>query len=316
MNKVICIGESLIDFLPTQDSLTFTAKAGGAPSNVCACVAKLGGKGYFLGKLSSDNFGKFLLEQMHKSGVNTDYAVIDNNYNTALAVVTLSIDGDRAFSFYRDKTADVMLDKNEINPKMFDSGDILHFCSVGLTAQPSNDAHKQAIFLAQKNNCLISFDVNVRLGLWSSQDECKVVIKQFLPFADILKVTDEELEFLTDIQDPTSAVKHMLNMASNAKLLFVTKGKDGVSVYDRNLNEISMIAIDVKVVDTTGAGDCFSGCILYGLISQKCQLTLQDIKPLVEFASYGCGVVISKKGAIESMPSISDIENLKKSMEK
>lgn len=311
MNKVVCIGESLIDFMPTGDELTFAAKAGGAPSNVCACIAKLGGIGCYLGKLSEDIFSRFLLKNMQKWGVNTDYTIIDKRYQTALAFVSHDENGDREFNFYRKESCDLMLNKDEIPENILSSGDILHFCSVGLVESPSKYAHLRAIELAKANNCIVSFDVNVRERLWDNINNCVSTIKDFLTYADIVKVTDEELVLLTGEKDELKAVKDLFDITKNSKLLVVTKGSEGAIVYDRKMDSYFSKAADVKVVDTTGAGDCFIGCLLYKMNTGDANLTLDGIKVAMDFASLGCGVVIGKKGAVESMPTIADIENLK-----
>lgn len=312
MNKVICIGESLIDFMPVEGGLTFQAKAGGAPSNVCACVAKLGGKGCYLGKLSKDIFSRFLLKTMQKWGVNTDYTIIDEKYQTALAFVSHNENGDREFNFYRNQSCDLMLDPSEIKAEIFDKGDILHFCSVGLVESPSKYAHIKSIEIATEKGCTISFDVNVRERLWDSIENCVATIKDFLKYADIIKVTDDELLLLTNNNNEAAAVTELLELAAKCKVLIITKGGKGVTVYDRELNNFSRDAVDVKVVDTTGAGDCFIGCVLYDLAAGNAKLSLDGMKQTVDFASYGCGVVIGKKGAIESMPTLADIEEIKK----
>lgn len=311
MNKVVSIGESLIDFMPVDGGLTFQAKAGGAPSNVCACVAKLGGKGCYLGKLSNDIFSRFLLKTMQKYGVNTDYTIIDDRYQTALAFVSHNENGDREFNFYRNQSCDLMLDQSEIKAEIFEKGDILHFCSVGLVESPSKYAHIKAIELANQKGCTISFDVNVRERLWDNIQNCISTIKDFLKYADIIKVTDDELLLLTDNKNEKEAVKQIFAMATKCKILIITKGGAGVSVYDNALNTFSRDAVDVEVVDTTGAGDCFIGCVLYDLSVGNANLTIEGMKNTVDFASYGCGVVIGKKGAIESMPTIEDINEIK-----
>lgn len=311
MNKVVCIGESLIDFMPNADvELSYTAKAGGAPSNVCACVAKLGGNGCYLGKLSTDVFSRFLLKTMQKWGVNTDYVVIDEKYQTALAFVTLDENGDREFSFYRNESCDLMFNKDEINPDMFESGDILHFCSVGLVESPSKYAHMHAIELAKSVGAMISFDVNVRQNLWDNIDNCVSTILDFVGFADIIKVTDDELELLTKDKCEAAATRKLFDLASNCKIILVTKGKYGVTVYDRELNCFDRAAVDVKVVDTTGAGDCFIGSVLYHLSEGIATLSIESMKNTVDFASYGCGIVIGKRGAMEAMPTQDEIKQL------
>ena len=315
MNKVVCIGESLIDFMPNADAeLSYTAKAGGAPSNVCACVSKLGGNGCYLGKLSNDVFSRFLLKTMNKWGVNTKYVIIDEKYPTALAFVTLDENGDREFCFYRNESCDLMFNKDEIDPKMFESGDILHFCSVGIVESPSKYAHKFAIEQTKLAGGMISFDVNVRQNLWDNIDNCVDTILDFVGYADIIKVTDDELLLLTKDECEVSATKKLLDIASNCKILLVTKGKYGVTVYDRDGNSFDRDAVDVKVVDTTGAGDCFIGSILYSLSAGTATLDIESMRPTVDFASYGCGIVIGKRGAMEAMPTQEEIAELMKVM--
>ncbi|MEG1645782.1 MAG: carbohydrate kinase [Clostridia bacterium] len=315
MNKLICIGECLIDFLPmNNDGVSYIAKAGGAPANVCASVAKLGGEAYYLGKLSTDSFGQFLLSAIKDCGVNTDFVQFCQN-NTALAMVTLDKNGDRKFAFYRENTADLLLDKAEISEDMFECGDVLHFCSVGLVESPTKYAHERAIELARAKGAKVSFDVNVRLGLWQSEELCKSAIKQFLAYADIVKVTDEELQLITEEKEEILAVSELLKMSPNAQIIFVTKGKNGATVYDRTLDNFTRNAVDVKVVDTTGAGDCFSGGILFKLLQGTAKLNLSDMRDAVDFASYACGVVIGKKGAMQAMPTYQEVINLKKSMQ-
>ncbi len=311
-NRVFSIGESLIDFVPSgTGDLAFTAKAGGAPSNVSACVSKLGGSGYYLGKLGTDVFSRFLLANMQKYGVNTDYTIIDDRYQTALAFVTLNERGDREFNFYRKESCDLMLDRKEIPADLFTSADILHFCSVGLVESPSKYAHKHALELAEKNGAMISFDVNVRENLWDSVDNCVKTIWEFLPFPNIIKVTDDEVRLITKMDNEKEAVAKMFETAKKCQLMFVTRGPEGVIVYDRNLNNFYREAVDVPVVDTTGAGDCFIGSLLYLISQGKATLTLDGIREGVDFASYGCGIVIGSKGAIESMPTQEQIADLK-----
>lgn len=308
-NRVFSIGESLIDFVPSGlGELSFTAKAGGAPSNVCACVSKLGGSGYYLGKLGTDVFSRFLVANMQKFGVNTNYTIIDDRYQTALAFVTLNDQGDREFNFYRNQSCDLMLDKSEIPADLFQKGDILHFCSVGLVESPSKYAHIRALELAEQNGAMISFDVNIRANLWESVEACVKTVWEFLPYPEIIKVTDDEVRLITNMDNEKLAVAKMFETAKKCQLIMVTRGPEGVIVYDRNLNSFSREAEDVPVVDTTGAGDCFIGCILYLISQGEATLTLEGIRAGVDFASHGCGIVIGSKGAMESMPTIEQVQ--------
>lgn len=307
MSKVFCIGESLIDFLPIDSqNLEFKAKAGGAPCNVCTAVAKLGGEGYYIGKLSNDVFSRFLIDNMHKFGVKTDYMVIDDRYQTALAFVTLDANGDREFNFYRKDSCDLMLDESEIKD-VFTSQDALHFCSVGLVESKSKYAHKKAIELARQKGALVSFDVNIRANLWDSLASCVNAIKEFVPYADIIKVADDELVAITDVNDEKTAVKTLFALAKECKLLFVTKGDKGSAVYDRELNSIAVDVVKGKVVDTTGAGDCYIGSVLYCLLYKGATLTIDGIERAVKFATHACSKVVSKAGAMEAMPTYDEV---------
>ncbi|MFA6866472.1 MAG: PfkB family carbohydrate kinase [Clostridia bacterium] len=311
MSKVICIGECLVDMIPTKfENMEYIAKAGGAPANVAACVSSLGGNGCYLGKMSTDNFSDFLLNKMQESGVNTDYVVRDKNYKTAIALVTLDSKGDRQFTFYRQNTADLMLNSKEINIDMFDKGDILHFCSVSLVESPIKNAHIRAINLVKDKGGLVSFDINLRLGLWEDELQCRQTIKSFVPLADILKLTLEELQWLTGFENEKQGMFVLWKMALNAKIILLTKGSDGAIAFIKGEDVgIYCPADDVKVLDTTGAGDCFSGCVLYQIAKNGMISDLDTLANVVNFASIGCGYVIGKKGALESMPNLEYIQN-------
>ncbi|MEG2687801.1 MAG: carbohydrate kinase [Clostridia bacterium] len=311
MKKLICMGECLVDMLPSEGELSFQAKAGGAPANVCACVSKLGGDAHYLGKMADDLFGRFLFDNLTKYGVKTDLIKIDKFSKTGLAFVALNKDGEREFSFYRDMTADMLLDKDEISDSIFEKDDILHFCSVALMPSPTCDAHKKAITDAIKKGAKISFDVNVRLPLWKSVRDLRRAISAFLPYADILKVSDDELEFITDIKDENDAINSLYASFSKIKLVFVTKGKNGVSVYSKDGDSYFEKAVDVTAVDTTGAGDCFIGCALFKILENNGQWNFEFIKNIISFATNGAAIVVTKKGAMEAMPTLEEIENAK-----
>ncbi|MCK9319996.1 carbohydrate kinase [Methanoculleus sp.] len=310
MSKLIGIGECLIDFLPAKNN-QYIMKSGGAPVNVCACVAMLGEKSYFLGKLSKDFFGEFLLKNIKNSGINTEY-ISYSNESTSLAFVSLDEKGDRHFSFYRDNNADLLLDENEVKSEYFEKGDVLHMCSVGLVESPSKYAHIKAIKLAKQNNSFICFDVNIRLSLYPSEKKCKDTVLEFLPYANIIKLTDEELEFLIGKIDEKNAIQKLFEISKDAKFVFLTKGENGATVYDRNLNSIKKPALKVKVVDTTGAGDCFIGCVIYKLLTIKNELQLKDMAEVLNFAIAGSSIVVTKKGAMNAMPNLKQVNKVLK----
>ena len=312
MGKLISMGDCIIDFLPAAPGLmTYTAKTGGAPVNVCAAVAKLGKKACFLGKLADDAFGRFLLNELQTFGIDTSLTVMDKKCKTGLAFVTLSGNGDREFFFYRDMPADANLSPDEVKEEMFSRGDVLHFCSVSLPESPTRHAIKRAAGYAREKGALVSFDVNVRLNLWQDENALKSAIAEFLPLADIVKVTDDELEFITGLSDEKEGIKRLLRQAPHAEVIFVTRGANGSAVYDRAMNGRSYAAYPAEVADTTGAGDCFIGSIIAHLLDGDAELSAAGLAAATEFAVRACACVISKKGGAPSMPSREEVEALK-----
>lgn len=184
MSKVVCIGECLVDMMPSKSG--YVPNAGGAPCNVCACVASLGGDGAYLGKLGGDAYSDFLFEKIKSAGIDIRYIVFDKSLKTALAFVNIDENGDRKFRFERENTADLNLSAADVKDDCLQNGDVLHFCSLGLAGK-SKSAHEKAIKLAIEKGATISFDVNVRENLWNNIQECVIAIKEFLPFADIVR---------------------------------------------------------------------------------------------------------------------------------
>ena len=312
MKKVIAMGESLIDFMPVGEN-EFAAKPGGAPANVCACVSRLGGKGYYLGRMATDTFASFLKDEMKKCDINLEYVVDDPKAKTALAFVTLK-NGERSFSFYRDDTADLRFAPEDIKSGMLQKGDVLHFGSLGLGSTSSRKAHAKAIMQAESVGAIVSFDINIRENLWSSRKEMLDAIVGFLPYADIIKMSDDELAIMcgregiswgTEKED----IKSIFAISDKASLIVLTKGENGATVYDRDLNNYSVQAIKGNVVDTTGAGDSFIGSILYLLSLGEANLSVNGMKKAMEFATKVSAIVCSKKGAMNAMPTKNQVNN-------
>lgn len=308
MGKIVCIGECIMDLLPLKaGGSEYVAKAGGAPANVAACVARLGGDGCYMGKLSEDGFSELIASKLVDAGVSLRYAVRDAAYPTAIALVTLTPDGDRSFTFYRKETADLMFSPEDVPDDFAKRGDILHFCSVGLVESPLKRAHEKAVRLARAAGAYVSFDVNLRPALYSSEAACVEAVNAFLPYADIVKVTDDELAILTGERDEVAGVGKLLRRAESAAVVFVTKGEKGATVHDREGGSVSVPAAKVKVADTTGAGDCFIGSVLFLVSRDGFGKRAEDYLPHLKFASAACGIVCSKKGAIESMPTYDEV---------
>ncbi|HSJ38345.1 MAG TPA: carbohydrate kinase, partial [Planococcus sp. (in: firmicutes)] len=306
------IGEILIDFIPHQKGIalkdvdSFTRVPGGAPANVAAAVAKFGVTASLITKVGEDAFGDFLMEQLSKAGVRTDRIVRTKEANTGLAFVSLREDGERDFSFYRNPSADLLLEDSEVNDDWFQQGDFLHFCSVDLVESPMKYAHLKAIGAAKACGGIISFDPNVRLPLWSDPEDCRRTILEFIPMAHILKISDDELEFITGLADEQKAIASLFT--GDVKVVVLSKGAKGADLYVQN-KKYSSAGYAVKVEDTTGAGDAFIGGFLYQLLNLNAgQDNLEVIvsehhQELLAFANASGALVTTGKGAIPSLPT-------------
>lgn len=205
--RLIAIGEALIDFIPDKNGCEFyevtgfSPKLGGAPANVCGAFARLGGAARLITQLGSDPFGDKIMRELTECDIDTSCISRTDKANTALAFVSLAEDGNRTFSFYRKPSADMLLSPEQIKEEWFEDVFALHFCSVSLGDFPMKQAHYRAIETARKNGGMISFDPNLRFQLWDDPDELKKTVLEFIPFSDILKISDEELKFITGESD-------------------------------------------------------------------------------------------------------------------
>lgn len=316
MKKVISIGEALIDFIPHEKGVAlmnvnnFSKVAGGAPLNVAAAVSKLGGKSQMITKLGVDGFGDHILDEVRSLGVDVSKVLRTKEANTALAFVSLKDDGERDFSFYRNPSADMLLNESEIEEEIFKEGGILHFCSVSLIDAPIKRAHKKAIEFAKKNKCLISFDPNVRLPLWETKESCREAILEFLPFANIVKISDEELEFITGIADESKALEFLLQ--GDVEVVIYTKGTEGAEFITKE-RKIFSPSFKVQAQDTTGAGDSFIGSFLYQVaegdntLGSLVNLPKENIKEMLRFSNATAALTVCKKGAIGALPTKEEV---------
>lgn len=312
MGSLFSIGELLIDFVPLQkgkalkDVTAFERVPGGAPANVAAAVAKFGGKAALITMLGEDSFGDFLLEQLSQYGVATDKILRTKKANTGLAFVSLREDGERDFLFYRKPSSDLFLSESDINENWFSEGDIIHFCSVDLVESPMKGAHKKVIQASKCRGGIISFDPNVRLPLWDNPEECRKTILEFIPLAHIVKISDDELEFITGTSNINEAIASLF--IGDVKAIILTKGSKGAALYLQDeIYESTGYAVSVQ--DTTGAGDAFIGALLYQLLDKR--TTAQNLKEIIKkhhenilaFANASGALTTTGKGAISSIPS-------------
>ena len=284
-NTLFAIGEALIDFIPKEK-------------------AKLGGKTQLITQLGRDPFGDKIFEELLAYKIGLDYVERTDKGNTALAFVSLDKGGDRTFSFYRNPSADMLYDGGNLKSSDFDDCFALHFCSVSLGDFPMKEAHKKAISYAKENGAIISFDLNVRLPLWNSEEKLKAAINEFLPLADIVKVSDDEIEFLTGCKDIENGAKTMLE---SSKLILCTCGSKGAYAFSKNLSVFAP-PIAVNACDTTGAGDAFCGSFLYNLYrngitnNEIGKLSGDILKKFLTQSNAYCAKSVCAYGAIESYP--------------
>ena len=307
MKKVVAIGELLIDFVPQQkgcalDEVThFERVAGGAPANVAAAVARLGGNAAMISQVGEDAFGTHILKVLRSNGVDTSYVFRTGRANTGLAFVSLDATGNREFSFFRNPSADLFLEEGQIVPEMFADCAALHFCSVDLVDWPVKAAHRRAVALAKQAGALISFDPNVRLPLWSSPADCQAAIREFLPSADLVKLSDDEVEFVTGCTDERAAAEKLFGMG--CRLLIVTRGAAGSAAYTPHAEGFAE-TIRVPVTDTTGAGDSFIGSFLYQLTRDGVaadgldKLTEQQLTDYLVCSAQYASLTVQHKGAV------------------
>lgn len=307
---ITAIGELLIDFTPIDSgntALAFAQHAGGAPANLLATVARFGGKTAMISKVGSDMFGRFLIKTLSDSGVDTQGICVDQIHNTTLAFVALDEKGDRDFSFYRKFGADVFLAREDVDETLIRNARIFHFGSLSLTDPIARDATDYAISVARESGCILSFDPNYRAPLWKSKETAIHTIKAYIPLADIIKFSKEEIEMLTGIRDVKQAIAQVL--AQGARLVLVTDGANGV-IYASKAGMGFVPSISVNTVDTTGAGDIFFGTFLYAINHNRTAieaLTESQIRTAVNKAVLAAGLSTTKKGAIPSIPSYTEV---------
>lgn len=311
---VVALGELLIDFTEygksDRGNKLFEANPGGAPCNVLALLQKLGKKTAFIGKVGNDQFGRLLCETISSIGIDSTNLVFDEEIPTTLAFVGKTPDGDREFSFYRNPGADMMLNANEVNVDLLANTKIFHFGTLSMTHATVREATISAIKKAKENGALISLDPNLREPLWKSLDEAKTQMKAALSYCDILKISDNEIEFLTGETDFDEGVKK-IREEYDIPLICVTMGKDGSRAYYNDKKVVAEGFIQKNVVDTTGAGDTFCGSVLNYICDYGFEnLTEENLKEMITFANAAASIVTTKAGAILSMPSKDDVEKL------
>lgn len=308
---LLAIGEALIDMIPDRkdcafDEITaFSPKVGGAPANVCAAFARLGGKAKMLTQLGDDPFGHKILRELRAYGIDTSSVKLTREANTALAFVSVGADGGNTYSFYRKPSADMLYAPENIYASDFDDAYALHFCSVSLGDFPMKSAHKTAIAIQRGKGGIVSFDPNLRFPLWDDPEALRETVLDFLPLADVVKIADGELEFLTGETDIQAALPKLFT--GRVQMVVCTCGKHGAYAFTRTRSVYSP-APNVSVVDTTGAGDGFIGAFLRKLqrhgvgVRELGELSEDTLRDCLDFANAFCAQSVQQYGAMASYP--------------
>lgn len=311
MYDVVALGELLIDFTENgkseQKNLLLEANPGGAPCNVLAMLSKLGKKTAFIGKVGKDMFGNMLKDTLEQVGIDSSALQMDANVKTTLAFVHTFPDGDREFSFYRNPGADMMLTEEEVDETLIQSAKIFHFGTLSMTHEGVRKATKKAIRAAKDQGLLISFDPNLRPPLWESEELAKEQMEYGFGQCDILKISDNEIQFITGKEDYDEGIA-CLREKYQIPLILLTMGKDGSRAYYKDFR-VEAKGFEVKAIETTGAGDTFCGCSLSYLLTHDLNhLTEKELREMLTFANAGAALVTLKKGAIHAMPDREMVE--------
>lgn len=318
MNKkydVVALGELLIDFTDNgqseQGNMLMEANPGGAPCNVLSMLTKLGHKCAFIGKVGNDIFGNMLKSTIEEIGIDSSGMVIDDEVRTTLAFVKTYEDGDRDFSFYRNPGADMMLNEEEIPLDMIKDAKIFHFGTLSMTHEDVRKATVKAVETAKEAGALISFDPNLRPPLWKDMEEARSQIEWGLSVCDILKIADNEGEFMTGESDPKKAAKILHEKYPNIKMFNITLGADG-SYHEDDENSVFVPALKLGgTIETTGAGDVFGACVLNAVLNcGGTEMSAEEIESMLKFSNTAAYLITTRKGALRVMPNPQEIEAL------
>ena len=312
MSDVICLGELLIDFAPMQSGVSlqavdgFKKLPGGAPANVAVGLRRFGIDSAFMGKVGNEAFGKFLAATLKQEGVDTSALHFSDEAHTALAFIALGADGEREFMFYCHPSADMLLRPDEIDGQAIGAAKVIQFGSLSLRPAPIREAALHALDTAREAGCLVSCDPNLRLSLWSGEQAARDGLRLGLARADIVKLSEDELEFLTGNKDLEASIDEIRH--PGLRLLVVTRGKHGCRYWTPGASgEVESFA--VEAIDTTGAGDSFVAGLLQGIVRNPGVLDDPDgIHSLCRFANAAGALTATASGAIPALPHLRQVE--------
>lgn len=318
MSKLVSLGELIIDFASDgiselKNTEVFRKKPGGACANVCCQVSKNNLEAVYISKVGNDAFGEFLIETLQNENVDTTYVKKSDDYHTSLAFVSFLENGERQFSFFRKHAADLFFTLDDVKDVVIEEGDIFHFGSVALKTKEARIVHDALIGKAISNKALITFDPNVRLNLWEDHAELRSIINNYIDFAHVLKISDDELPFITGIDNEVDAVNKLFR--GNVKLVIITRGSHGATIYLENKVVANNSGYKVKALDTTGAGDSFFGGFISKLLgdNRTPKNLLDNVSSYDEYLKFACkcgAYTTLNYGAISAMGNSEEVERV------
>jgi len=312
MPAVISHGEMLIDFVSTVNGVSlieapsFLKAPGGAPANVAVGLARLGVSAGFMGQVGDDAFGHFLAQTLRENNVDVAALRFSREARTMLAFVSLRVDGERDFMFYRHPSADMLYSVADVDVDYIRSARAFHFGTISLISEPARSATLQAVKMAREADLLISFDPNLRLNLWPDADAARAAMRSGWSLAHVIKVSEEELEFLSQTADLTEAARKLWH--DDLRVLIITRGKAGCRYVTAAFNG-EVAGFSVTVTDTTGAGDGFVAGLLKGLLAQPdAHLDKDRLRVICRYANAVGALTTTRRGAIPALPTAEQVE--------
>ena len=311
---VTALGELLIDFtqngMSAQGNPLFEANPGGAPCNVLAMLAKLGHQTAFIGKVGRDFFGEQLKKAIQEIGIDSGYLLSDDEVHTTLAMVYTLPGGDRDFSFYRNPGADMMLTEDEVPENLIASSRIFHFGTLSMTHEGVRAATKKAVASAKENGAVISFDPNLRPPLWQSMDMAKEQTTYGLSQCDVLKISDNEIQWYTGETDFDAGIRRLKDKY-DIPLILLSMGREGSRAYYGTLRVEVPPFLQETTVETTGAGDTFGACCLHFVLKYGLHnFTEERLREMLVYANAAASIITTRKGALRVMPARDEVERL------
>lgn len=311
---VTALGELLVDFtqngLSGQGNFLMEANPGGAPCNVLSMLCKLGKKTAFIGKVGDDFLGRHLKTVVEEVGINTRNLLLDEEVHTTLAFVHTYPGGDRDFSFYRNPGADMNLRAEEVDDELIAQSRIFHFGSLSMTHSGIREATKKALRVAKEHGCIISYDPNLRPPLWNTLEEAKEQIAFGMTQCDILKISDNEIQWFTGLDDYDEGIRY-LQETYHIPLILLSMGPAGSRAYYRDLCVEAKPFLQENTIETTGAGDTFCACVLNYVLDHGIEnLTEAQLHEMLLFANAAASLITTRKGALKVMPSVDEVNGL------